>query len=114
MVINRGEIWWADLPEPTGSAPGFRRPVIIIQSDIFNETKLNTAIVSTISTNLELAKMRGNVLLKKHQSGLPKDSVVNVTQLFALDRRLLLEYVETLSERKMEQIDKGLRLVLQL
>lgn len=114
MEISRGEIWWADLPEPTGSSPGYRRPVIIIQSDGFNKTNLNTSIVALITTNLELAEMHGNVMLKKNQSGLPKDSVVNITQIFTLDKRLLLEYVETLSERKMEQIDKGLRLVLSL
>jgi len=114
MEVNRGEIWWADLPEPTGSSPGYRRPVIIIQSDGFNKTNLNTSIVALIKTNLELAEMRGNVLLKTFQSALPKDSVVNITQIFTLDKRLLLEYVSTLSERKMEQIDKGLRLVLSL
>ncbi len=114
MVVNRGEIWWADLSEPAGSSPGYRRPVVIIQSDNFNKTTLNTSIAASITTNLDLAEMRGNVLLKKDQSGLPKDSVVNVTQLFALDKKLLLEYVETLSERKMEQIDSGLRLVLAL
>ena len=69
MVVNRGEIWWADLPEPTGFSPGYRRPVVIIQSDIFNQTNLNTSIVVLVSTNLELEKMRGNVLLKKRQSG---------------------------------------------
>jgi mRNA interferase MazF len=114
MVINRGEIWWADLPEPTGSSPCYRRPVIIIQSDGFNKTNLNTSIIAAITTNLDMAEMRGNVLLKKHQSGLPKDSVVNITQIFTLDKILLLEYVSTISERKMEQIDKGLRLVLSL
>lgn len=113
-MINRGEIWWADLPEPTGSAPGYRRPVLIIQSDNFNKTNLNTSIVASITTNLGLAEMRGNVFLKRHQSGLPKDSVVNITQLFTLDKSLLLEYVETISERKMEQVDNGLRLVLSL
>lgn len=114
MVINRGEIWWADLPDPTISAPGYRRPVVIIQSDIFNNTNLNTLIAALVTTNLELGKMRGNILLKKNQSGLPKDSIVNVTQVFTLNKSLLLEFVETLSERKMEQIDKGLRLVLSL
>ena len=114
MVINRGDVWWADLPEPTGSSPGYRRPVVIIQSDVFNQTSLNTSIIALVSTNLELEKMRGNVLLKKHQSGLPKDSVINVTQVFTLDKSLLHEFVETLSERKMEQVDEGLRLVLSL
>lgn len=114
MVIGRGEIWWADLPEPTGSSPGFRRPVLIVQSDSFNKTNLNTSIVALITTNLDLAEMRGNVLLKKNQSDLPKDSVLNVTQIFTIDKRLLLEYVGTVSEHKMEQVEKGMRLVLSL
>ncbi len=102
------------MPEPTGSAPGYRRPVIIVQSDGFNKTNLNTSIAALITTNLDLAQMRGNVSLKKQQSGLPKDSVINVTQVFTLDKRFLLEYVSTISERKMEQLEKGLRLVLSL
>ena len=106
MVINRGEIWWADLPEPTGSSPGYRRPVVIIQSDIFNKTNLNTSIVALITTNPELAKMRGNVLLKKHQSELPKDSIVNVTQVFTLDKSLLLEYVGGLTRLRTLNICK--------
>jgi mRNA interferase MazF len=114
MVIKRGEIWWADLPAPTGSSPGFRRPVLIVQSDSFNKTNLNTSIVALITTNLDLGEMKGNVLLKKNQSDLPKDSVLNVTQIFTIDKRLLIEYVGTVSERKMEQIEKGLRLILSL
>ena len=102
------------MPEPAGSAPGYRRPVIIVQSDGFNKTNLNTSIAALITTNLDLAQMRGNVSLKKQQSGLPKDSVINVTQIFTLDKRFLLEYVSTISERKMEQLEKGLRLVLSL
>lgn len=114
MVINRGEIWWANLPEPTGSGPGFRRPVLIVQSDKFNHSKINTIIILIISTNLKLINSEGNVLLTSKQSGLPKDSVVNVSQLFTIDESILLEYVETLSERKIEQIDSGLRIVLSL
>lgn len=114
MVIKRGEIWWADLPEPIGSSPGFPRPVLIVQSNSFNKTNLNTSIVALITTNLDLAEMKGNVLLKKNQSALPKDSVLNVTQIFTIDKRLLVEYVGAVSERKMEQVEKGLRLVLSL
>jgi mRNA interferase MazF len=114
MVIERGEIWWADLPEPRGSSPGYRHPIVIIQSDNFNQTKLNTVIGVIITTNLDLAEMPGNVLLKKNQSGLPKDSVANVTQIVTADKKLLLEHIGTLSERKMEQIEEGLRLVLSL
>lgn len=111
-MVNRGEIWWANLPEPTGSNPSYRRPVLIVQSDHFNRSKINTTVVLVISTNLKLVESFGNVLLTTRQSGLSKDSVVNVTQFYTIDESFLTEYVETLSEQKMEQIDKGLQLVL--
>jgi mRNA interferase MazF len=114
MVIERGEIWWADLGEPRGSSPGFKRPVLIIQSDYFNRTQINTIIAAIITSNLLLAKMPGNVLLTKRASGLKEESVLNVSQLFTLNRSDLLEYVGALSERKMEQVEKGLRLILSL
>jgi mRNA interferase MazF len=114
MVIERGEIWWADLGELRGSSPGFHRPIVIIQSNKFIETNLKTLIVAVITSNLRLAEMPGNVRLPKKTQGLEKESVVNVTQLFTINKEDLLEYVETLSEQKMEQIDKGLRLVLSI
>ncbi len=114
MVIERGEIWWADLGEPRGASPGLTRPILIIQSDFFNRTQINTVVAAIITTNLLLAKMPGNVLLTERASGLKEESVLNVSQLFTLDRSDLLEYVGTLSERKMEQVEKGLRLVLSL
>ena len=114
MVVERGEIWWADLPEPKGSSPGFRRPILIIQADIFNQTNIKTVIAATIITNADLAKMLGNVSISSRLSGLPQNSIINVTQLFTVDKSLLLEYVGTLSARKMQQVDKGLRLVLSL
>jgi mRNA interferase MazF len=104
MVVERGEIWWANLPDPIGSSPGFRRPVLIIQSDIFNQTKIKTIIAASITTNVDLASMLGNVSLNRKSSGLPKDSVINVTQLLTIDKSLLLEYVGTLSARKMQQV----------
>lgn len=114
MEVERGQIWWADLGEPRGSSPGYERPIVIIQSDFYSQTRINTLIVAIITTNLRLAKMPGNVLLTPRASGLKEESVVNVTQLFTIDRNDLSEYVGTLSERKMEQIDKGLRLILSL
>ncbi len=114
MVIERGQIWWADLPEPRGSSPGYEHPIVIIQSDDFNKTKINTVIGAVITSNLALAEMPGNVLIKKNQSELTKDSVVNVTQIVTIDNSELLEYVGKISERKMEQIERGLRLVLSL
>lgn len=114
MVIERGQIWWADLPEPRGSSPGYEHPIVIIQSDDFNKTNINTVIGAVITSNLVLAEMPGNVLIKKNQSELTKDSVVNVTQIVTIDNTELLEYVGKISERKMEQIERGLRLVLSL
>ncbi len=114
MVIERGQIWWADLPEPRGSSPGYEHPIVIIQSDSFNQTKLNTVIGVVITSNLDLAEMPGNVLIKKENSELPKDSVINITQIVTIDKSELLKYVGTVSERKIEQIENGLRLVLSL
>jgi mRNA interferase MazF len=114
MVIERGQIWWADLPEPRGSSPGYEHPIVIIQSDDFNKTNINTVIGAVITSNLVLAEMPGNVLIKKNQSELTKDSVVNVTQIVTIDNTELLEYVGKISERKMEQIERGLRLILSL
>ena len=102
------------MPESKGSMSGFRHPVLVIQSDEFSRTKLKTFVRVVITTNLRLAKMPGNVLLDPKQSGLPEDSVVNVTQIVTAKKTDLLEFVGTVSERKMEQIEKGLRLVLSL
>jgi mRNA interferase MazF len=92
----------------------YHRPIAVIQSDFFNRTRINTLIVAKITTNLRLAKMPGNILLSKRASGLEEESVVNITQLFTVDRSDLLKFVGAISERKMEQIDEGLRLVLSL
>jgi mRNA interferase MazF len=114
MVISRGEIWWTDLPEPVASGPGFRRPVLVVQDNQFNNSKIGTVVVAIVTTNLNIAAAKGNVLVNQKQSGLPKDSVINVSQLLTIDKSLFLEYVETLPDSKMEQVDQGLRLVLAL
>ncbi|MBK9163834.1 MAG: type II toxin-antitoxin system PemK/MazF family toxin [Acidobacteria bacterium] len=114
MVITRGEIWWADLPEPKGSMPGYRHPIVIIQADPFNRSDLATVIGVVVTTNLALASMPGNVELTSKQSGLPKRSVVNVTQIVTANRSDLLEFVSRLSDRKMEQIELGVLFVLGL
>lgn len=85
MVIERGEIWWADLPDPVGSSPGLPRPVLLVQSDKFNQSLINTVVIAVITTNVRLADVAGNVLLIARQSNLPRDSVVNVSQLFTID-----------------------------
>ena len=112
--IHRGEIWWADLPEPRRSEPGYRRPVLVVQADAFNLSRIQTAIVATVTTNMDLAEAPGNVMLPARMSGLPRDSVVNVSQLLTLDRGFLTEHAGTLPPRLQRSVDEGLRVVLQL
>lgn len=114
MVIERGEIWWADLPEPLGSGPGFRRPVLIVQADDFNRSRIATVIAVVITSNTRLAQAPGNVLLAKDATKLPKVSVANISQVVTLDKSFLTEKVSTLTPHLMAQIDQGLRLVLRL
>jgi len=108
----RGEIWWADLGEPRGSEPGFRRPVLIVQDNHFNQSHLATVIVLALTSNRRYEMSPGNILLTREQSGLTKDSVVNVTQLATIDKAWLEEFVSQLPRHKMAEIDSGLRLVL--
>ncbi len=114
MVINRGEIWWAKLPEPQGSGPGYRRPLVIVQANAFNRSKINTVIAVVITTNLRLAAAPGNIMLSKKKSKLPKESVINVSQIITLDRSLLKEKVNTLPAAILLQINEGIKLVLSL
>ena len=112
--LRRGEVWWADLPEPRRSEPGFRRPVLVIQADSFNLSRIQTAIVALFTSNLQLAPAPGNVLVPARASGLPKDSVVNVSQVLTLDRAYLTERAGTLPLRLQAAVDAGLRLALAL
>ncbi len=112
--MQRGEIWWASLPDPVGSMPGYRRPVLVIQSNAFNASAIKTVAILSITSNLLLAHAPGNVLVTPQQSGLPRDSVINVSQILTVDKTALTERVGTLSARQMEQIEAGLRLVLDL
>ncbi len=113
-MIERGEIWWASLPEPTGSEPGFRRPVLVVQADAFNRSRLQTAVAVVLTSNLRLLDAPGNVLLPADASGLPKDSVANVSQVITIDRDFLTERAGRLRGRTMEAVDNGLRLALDL
>lgn len=112
--MKRGEVWWAALPPPSGSGPGLRRPVLVIQSDPFNDSRISTAIVAVITSNLALADAPGNVRAAKAESGLSKPSVVNVSQILTIDKALLTERVRPLSADAMQRVDNGLRLVLGL
>jgi len=112
--VTRGEIWWADLPEPRGSEPGYRRPILVIQANSFNQSGIRTVVVAILTANLRLAEAPGNIFLPAKVSGLPRDSIVNVSQLLTLDRSFLTEEVGKLPSRVLAEIDAGLRLVLQL
>jgi mRNA interferase MazF len=114
MVVRRGEIWWASLPDPLGSGPGFRRPLIIVQSDAFNRSRISTVIAVVITSNLRLAVAPGNLLLPYKTTGLPKDSVANLSQLVTVDKSFLTEKVGKLTAKQMQRIEEGLRLVLSL
>lgn len=112
--MKRGEVWWAALPEPTGSGPGLRRPVLVIQSNPFNQSRINTVVVAVVTSNLALAAAPGNVRLTKSDAGLPRASIVNVSQVLTIDRTLLTLRVKSLPERVMHGVDEGLRLALGL
>jgi len=112
--VKRGEVWWATLPPPTGSGPGFRRPVLVIQSDPFNESRISTAVVAVITSNLALADAPGNVRTSRAETGLSRPSVVNVSQVVTIDKAVLTECVRPLPSATLTRVDEGLRLVLGL
>lgn len=112
--MKRGEIWWASLPAPVGSGPGMRRPVLVVQANPFNESRINTVVVAAITSNLALAEAPGNVRVGKSESGLTKPSVVNVSQVLTIDRGFLTNRVRALPGATMQRVDEGLRLVLSL
>jgi mRNA interferase MazF len=114
MVINRGEIWWAALPYPVGSTPGYKRPILIVQSNEFNKSKINTLIAVAITSNIRLAAAPGNILLTAKSSKLPRESVINVSQIITIDKSFLTEKVHALPDAIMDQVDEGLRLVLKI
>ncbi|MEZ4617407.1 MAG: type II toxin-antitoxin system PemK/MazF family toxin [Caldilineaceae bacterium] len=114
VTPERGEIWWADLGEPRGSQPGYRRPVLVVQDNHFNRSRLATVIVLSLTSNLHFQNIPGNLLLSKTDSGLSKDSVVSITQLTTIDKAWLDEYVAALPRSVMAQVDVNLSLVLGL
>ena len=111
-MIAQGEIWWADLAEPTGSGPGFRRPVVVVQGDALNRSRVATVVGVPLTSNLGWAAAPGNVLLESRRTGLSKDSVANVSQIIALDKALLTERTAKLSRSKLELVLAGVDVVL--
>ena len=112
MAINQGDIYWIELDEPEGSEPGYRHPHVIVQNNLFNRSRIRTVLVCPLTTNLKRATAPGNVILGKKESNLPKQSVVNVSQVFTVDKMQLDEYVGTLTTKRMDQILAGIKLLL--
>lgn len=112
MVISQGEVWWAELPPPRKSAPGFRRPVLIVQSDSFNRSRIATVVCVPLTSNVKWALMPGNVHLAARATGLPKNSVANVSQLLTIDKTILTERVGRLTGSNLDLVFRGIELVL--
>ncbi len=112
MVIRQGDVYWVDLGEPSGSEPGYRHPCVVVQNDVFNQSRIRTVVVCALTSNLKRAEAPGNVLLGKGEANLPKQSVVNVSQIFTVDKTQLGDYIGTLSPRRVRQILAGVLLVL--
>lgn len=114
MEVRRGDVWWADLDEPRGSEPGYRRPIVVVQADAFNRSRISTVLGVVLTSSLRLVEAPGNVLIPAKVAGLPKDSVANVSQLVTVDREYLDEKLGRLPPRFMTAVDAGLKLVLAL
>lgn len=114
MVVHRGEIWWADLAEPRGSEPGFRHPVLILQAEAFNRSRLRTVVAVVVSSNTRLLDAPGNVLLPAKETGLSRDSVANVTQFVTIDRDYLEDRAGKVPPKTLARVETGIRLVLDL
>jgi mRNA interferase MazF len=112
VVIQRGDVWWAELDEPSGSEPGYRRPVLIVQNDAFNRSRISTVLAVVLTSNLRLLDAPGNVLVPARASGLRKDSVANVSQVVTVDREVLMTRAGRIDAAVMRDVDQGLRLAL--
>jgi mRNA interferase MazF len=112
VVIEQGDIWWADLGEPQGSAPGYRRPVVVVQGDALNRSRIGTVVCVPLTSNLKWRDAPGNVLLSKQTTSLEKDSVANVSLLVAVDKRQLVECVGRISGRQLERVLSGIDIIL--
>jgi mRNA interferase MazF len=112
VVISQGDVWWADLPEPSGSTPGFRRPIVVVQVDAFNRSSIRTVLIVPLTSNLRWADAPGNVRLAARSTGLNRESVANVSQIVTLDKAHLTERVGKLSRTKVELLLSGIDVVL--
>jgi mRNA interferase MazF len=113
LRIRQGDIYWIDMGDPGGSAPGYRHPHIVVQNNVFNESRINTVVVCALTSNLKRASAPGNVFLKKGEANLPKDSVVNISQLVTVDKADLIEKIGSLSQAKIQIVIQGIMLLIE-
>ena len=113
MVIKQGDIFWVDLGPPSGSAPGFMHPHVVIQNNIFNRSKINTVVICALTSNLKRAKAPGNILLSKGEANLKKNSVANISQIITVDKSDLIKKIGSLSPPRIEQIIEGVKLLVE-
>ena len=112
-MINQGDIYWVDLGEPSASEPGYRHPHVVVQNNIFNRSQLKTVVVCALTSNLKRAQAPGNVQLEPGEGNLPKQSVVNVSQIYTVDKSQLIEYIGSLSSARVREITNGIKLVVE-
>jgi len=113
LTIKQGDVYWIDLGEPKGSEPGYRHPHVVVQNNVFNLSRINTVVVCALTSNLKRSEIPGNVLLKKGEANLKKDSVVNVSQLVTIDKTDIIERIGTLTPARVKQIVAGLKLLIE-
>jgi mRNA interferase MazF len=113
MVINQGDIFWVDLGKPSGSEPGYKHPHMVVQNNLFNKSRINTVVVCTLTSNLRRAKAPGNILLDPGEANLPEQSVINISQLYTVDKRDLAEKIGTLSDQRVQEVLEGIHLLLE-
>ena len=112
MVIKQGDIFWVNLGEPSGSGPGYRHPHVVVQNDVFNQCRINTVVVCALTSNLRRGRAPGNVFLEKGEANLPKPTVVNISQVFTVDKNDLDEKIGSLSRRRITEIIEGIQLLI--
>lgn len=113
MVIKQGEIYWVDLGKPSGSEPGYKHPHLVIQNNVFNASRISTVVVCALTSNLKRADAPGNILLQKGEAGLPKKSVINISQIHTVNKEDLREKIGTLGQEKMNRVLAGVNLLLE-
>ncbi len=113
MVIQQGDIYWIELEDPADSEPGYRHPHVVIQNNLFNDSRIRTVVVCTLTSNLKRAEAPGNILLNVGEANLPKQSVINISQIFTVDKSQLVEYIGTLSDARINEILQGIWILLE-